>query len=84
MSDSLGEVRYALAGVTEQLGTAMQYAALARTRIVDAVTVLSGVGEQHNEPLVPAELHRAVEELERGLGLMTGGAEAVSHIEARL
>jgi hypothetical protein len=33
---------------------------------------------------VPPELLQAAEELERGLGLITGGANAVADIDARL
>jgi hypothetical protein len=80
----LGEVRAVLAGVAEQLGSAYQHAGIARARIADAVAVLDGLGEQHSEPLVPPELLQAAEELERGLGLITGGANAVSDIDARL
>jgi len=80
----LGEVRAVLAGVAEQLGSAYQQAGVARARIADAVAVLDGLGEQHSEPLVPVELLQAAEELERGLGLITGGASVVSDIDARL
>jgi hypothetical protein len=80
----LGEVRAVLAGVAEQLGSAYQQAGIARARIADAVAVLDGLGEQHSEPLVPAELRQAADELERGLGLITGGASAVADIDARL
>jgi hypothetical protein len=80
----LGEVRAVLAGVAEQLGSAYQQAGIARARIADAVSVLDGLGEQHSEPLVPAELRQAADELERGLELITGGASAVADIDARL
>lgn len=80
----LGEVRAVLAGVAEQIGTAYQHAGIARTRIADAVAVLSGLGEQHSEPLVPEELRRAADELERGLGLISTGAAVVADIDARL
>jgi hypothetical protein len=80
----LGEVRAVLAAVTEQLGSAYQQAGIARARIADAVAVLDGLGEQHSEPLVPAELRQAADELERGLELITGGASAVADIDARL
>jgi hypothetical protein len=83
MSD-LGEIRSVLAGVAEQLGSAYQHAGLARARIADAVAVLDGLGEQHSEPLVPAELRQAADELERGLGLISGGVSAVADIDARL
>jgi hypothetical protein len=84
VTDSLGEVRVVLAGVAEQIGSAYQYAGLARARIADAVAVLDGLGEQHSEPLVPLELRRAADELERVLGLISGGAGAVADIDARL
>ncbi|OLT06429.1 hypothetical protein BJF90_16690 [Pseudonocardia sp. CNS-004] len=80
----LGEIRAVLAGVAEQLGSAYEQAGIARARIADAVAVLDGLGEQHSEPLVPAELRQAEEELDRGLGLITGGASAVADIDARL
>jgi N-acetylglucosamine kinase-like BadF-type ATPase len=80
----LGEIRAALAGVAEQIGSAYEQAGLARARIADAVALLSGLGEQHSEPLVPDELRRAVDELERGLGLISTGAAVVADIDARL
>jgi hypothetical protein len=80
----LGEVRAVLAGVAEQLGSAYQHAGIARARIADAVAVLDGLGEQHSEPLLPPELVQAAEELERGLGLISGGVSAVADIDARL
>ena len=82
--NDLREIRLVLAGVAEQLGSAYQHAGVARARIADAVAVLHGLGEQHSEPLVPAELRQAAEELERGLGLISGGASAVADIDARL
>jgi hypothetical protein len=84
VTGDLGEIRVVLAGVSEQLGNAFQHAGLARTRIADAVAVLDGLGEQHSEPLVPGELHHAADELERGLGLISGGVAAVADIDARL
>jgi len=84
VTGDLGEIRLVLAGVTEQLGNAYQHAGLARARIADAVAVLDGLGEQHSEPLVPAELQHAAQELERGLGLISGGVSAVADIDARL
>jgi hypothetical protein len=80
----MAEIRLVLAGVAEQLGEAYQHAGLARARIADAVAVLAGLSEQHSEPLVPDELRRAADELERGLGLISGGASAVADIDARL
>ena len=84
MTESLGEIRTVLAGVTEQLGSAYQYAGRARAGIVDAMALLDDLGEGHPEPLVPAELRAAAAELERGLALISGGASAVADIDARL
>jgi hypothetical protein len=84
VNDSLGEVRFVLAGVADQIDSAQQYAGLARARIADAVEVLAGLGQQHSQPLVPDELRRAADELDRGLGLLRGGAAAIADIDARL
>ena len=73
-----------LAGVAAQLGSAYQQAGIARARIADAVAVLDGLGEQHSEPVLPPELVQAAEELDRGLGLISGGVSAVADIDARL
>lgn len=84
MTDSLADVRAVLAAVADQIGSADGHARLARARIADAVAVLTELGAQHSEPLVPVELRRADEELERGLGLIAGSAAAVADIGARL
>ncbi|MEJ3657700.1 hypothetical protein WEH80_32525 [Actinomycetes bacterium KLBMP 9759] len=84
MTDSLGEVRLALAGVAEQIGSAQQYAGLARARIADAVAVLTELDGQHSEKLLPDELRRAADELERGIALVSGCATAVADIDSRL
>ena len=84
MSESLGEIRSVLAGVAEQLGSAYQHAGLARARIADAVALLDDLARGHPEPLVPVELRKAADELERGLMLISGGASAVADIDARL
>lgn len=84
MTGSLGELRQELAGVAEQIGDAYRHAAAARARIADAVAVLTELGTQHSEPLVPAELYRADSELERSLSLINGGVTAVAELDARL
>lgn len=84
MSDSLGEIRTALAHVAEQLDTAYRHAGQARTGIGDAVAVLTALDEQHPEPLVPPQLRRAGVELDRGLTLIASGLTAVADIDARL
>lgn len=84
MNDSLGDVRAVLADIAAQIGSAYQHAGIARARLTDAVAVLTELGAQHSEPLVPAELRRADVELERGLRFISGGATAVADIDARL
>lgn len=84
MTDSLGELRAILADVRERLGEALGYAATARDRLSDAVGLLSDLDGQHSEPLVPAELRRAGDELDRGLRLISGGAAVITDIGARL
>jgi hypothetical protein len=80
----LGEIRMVLDGVAEQIRNAHQHVGVARERIGDAVAVLDGLGEQHSTPLLPPELVRAAEELERGLALIGGAGMAVADITARI
>jgi hypothetical protein len=80
----LGEIRIVLEGVAEQIRSAYQHVGVARERIGDAVAVLDGLGEQHSTPLLPPELVRAAEELERGLGFVGGAGAAVADISARI
>ncbi len=80
---ALEEVRQMLLGAAEEIGQARQYAGIARGRLADAVGVLTGLGE-HREPLVPPELRRAADELDRGLGLIGAGESRVADIAARL
>ncbi|MFC4944001.1 hypothetical protein [Pseudonocardia sp. GCM10023141] len=84
MSGSLGDVRGELAGVAEQISNAGQFAGLAAARIAAAVEVLAGLGEQHSEPVLPEELRRAADELDRCLGLINAGTLAVADLDARL
>ena len=84
MTGSVDDVRAGLAQVVEHLGSAGRYAATAGHLIDDAVAVLAQLSEQHPESLVPVELRRAVDELQRGIGLIQGGSVAVTDIEARL
>ena len=84
MTDSLGELRAALVGVGERLGEALGCAATARDRLSDALGLLTALDGQHAEPLVPPELRRAGDELDRGLRLISSGAAAVADIGTRL
>jgi hypothetical protein len=84
VTDSLGELRAVLAGVGERLGEALGYAATARDRLSDALGLLTALDRQHAEPLVPPELRRAGDELDRGLRLISSGAAAVADIGTRL
>lgn len=80
----LGEIRAMLDVVAEQLAGAQRYVGVARTRIDEAVGVLTELGERHAEPLPPPQLRRAAEELERGAGLIGAGSLLVADIGARL
>jgi hypothetical protein len=80
---TLEEVRAMLLGAVEEIEHARQYAAVASGRIADAVGVLAGLGE-HREPLVPTELKRAADELDRGLQLIGAGESTVADLAARL
>lgn len=84
MTDSVGEVRAALAEVGERLGEALGYADAARARLADALGVLAELDGQHAEPLVPPELRRAGDALDAGLRLISGSADVVAGIGARL
>lgn len=84
MTGSLDEVRATLYAVLELLTSAQQHAGVARTKIEDAVGMLSVLGEQHSEPLPPPQLVRASERLQDGLGLIGSGAQLVADIGARL
>ncbi|MDT7553101.1 MAG: hypothetical protein QOI16_1637 [Pseudonocardiales bacterium] len=80
---SLEEVRAMLLGAVDEIENARQYAAEASGRIADAVGLLAGLGE-HREPLVPPELKRAADELDRGLQLIGAGESTVADLAARL
>jgi hypothetical protein len=84
VTDSLGELRAVLTGVGERLGEALGYASTARDRLSDALGLLTALDGQHSEPLVPPELRRAGDELDRGLRLISSGAAAVADIGTRL
>lgn len=73
-----------LLGAVDHIGAARAHAGVAHGRISDAVGLLEGLGEQHSEPLVPPELRRAVDQLDRGLGLIGAGEDRVADIAARL
>jgi hypothetical protein len=84
VTGSLDEVRAGLLLVAERLAAADQFARRAGTLLDDALAELTRVSEQHSELLVPVQLRRARDELDRGLGLVNAGSMAVSDIEARL
>jgi hypothetical protein len=81
---SFDEVRAVLAGVVADVTGAQECAAQARARLDEALALLTELGTAHAEPLPPPALVRAVDELDRGLGLIAAGAEAVAGIGARL
>jgi hypothetical protein len=84
VTGSLDEVRAGLLLVAERLAAADQFARRAGTLLDDALAELTRVSEKHSESLVPVQLRRARDELDRGLGLVNAGSMAVSDIEARL
>ncbi len=84
MTDSLGELRAVLAGVGERLGEALRLCRDRPRPLSDALGLLTALDGQHSEPLVPPELRRAGDELDRGLRLISSGAAAVADIGARL
>lgn len=84
MTGSLGEIRAALDEVSERLRAAYQCAGAADRRLAEAVALLTELGRSYQDGLVPPELMRATEELSRGLGLISGGADAVAAVETRL
>lgn len=81
---SLGEVRAGLVEVSERLHTAYRCARTAQQRLAEAVALLTELDRVHHDNLVPPALLSADQELTRGLGLISGGAESVASIEARL
>lgn len=84
MTGSLDEVRATLYAVLDLLTSAQQHAGTARTKIDDAVGVLSVLGERHSEPLPPPELVRAADRLRDTVGVIGSGAQLVADIGARL
>ena len=65
-------------------GRGRQFARRAGGLLDDALAELTRLSEQHSESLVPAELRRARDELDRGLELVNAGSVAVADVEARL
>jgi len=84
MTDSLGEVRARLAEIAENVGRAREHVDVAGARITDAIGVLKGLSEQHEESLVPRELLKASDEISRCSGLINGSAQKLSDIQARM
>lgn len=84
MTGSIGEVRAALEEVSEQLRTAYRCGRDAKEQLAEAIAVLTELERSHHEQVVPAELLRADQELTRGLGLISGGADSVAAFDALL
>ncbi len=84
MTESVADVRAALAAVSESLGSADQHARFARDRIEEAVALLTDLDGEHSESLVPPQLLRAGEVLDHGLAAISGGRDAVAGLDARL
>ena len=73
-----------LVEVAERLGEALGHAGDRPASGSPTRSACSATSTEHSEPLVPPELRRAGDELERGLHLISGGAAAVADIGARL
>lgn len=84
MSASIAEVRAQLAEVSEQLRTAYRCTWDAKARLTEAIAALTELDRSHHDKLVPAELLRAEQELTRTLGLISGGADSVAALDARI
>jgi hypothetical protein len=84
VTESLGEIRAALEEVSACLHSAYRSAQSAEQRLTEAVALLTELDQTHHDALVPPELPKAEQELTRGLGLISGGADSVAAIEARL
>jgi hypothetical protein len=82
--DSVEQIRAALAEVSDWLQTAYRCARSAEQQLAEAVALLTELDRSHHEQLVPPELLRADQELTRSLGLISGGADSVVAIDARL
>lgn len=82
--DSVEQLRASLTEVSEWLLTAYRCARSAEQRLAEAVALLTELDRSHHEQLVPPELLRADQELTRSLGLISGGADSVAAIDARL
>jgi len=81
---SLEEVRAGLSEVSERLRAAYGCAVTAQQRLAEALALLTELDRAHHDVLVPTQLRRADQELERTLGMIMSGAESVTAIEARL
>ena len=84
MTESIAEVRAALAAVSESLGSADHHARVARARLSRRRSQCCHLDREHPESLVPPELHRASEQLDHGLAAIDGGRDAVTDLNARL
>jgi hypothetical protein len=82
--DSVEQIRATLAEVSDSLLTAYRYASSAKQQLAEAVTLLTELDRSYHEQLVPPELLRADQELTRGLGLISGGADSIAAIDARI
>jgi hypothetical protein len=82
--DSIQQLRAALVEVSERLQTAYRCASSAEQALAEALAVLTRLSRSHHEQLVPSDLLGAHQELTRGLGLISGGADSVAAVDARL
>ena len=81
-NESLGALQQAHASLEQAQGELMRVTE--GSGQADAIAVLKGRSEQHEESLVPRELLKASDETSRCSGLITGSAQILSDIQARL
>ncbi|SDN39137.1 hypothetical protein [Allokutzneria albata] len=81
---SVAELRAAFEVVCQHLGAAVHHARAAADRLAEAAEEFADLSTGHQRSLVPPELARAEELLERLLGRLAEGTEAVGGFAAAL
>ncbi|MCP3800166.1 hypothetical protein NLX83_12945 [Allokutzneria sp. A3M-2-11 16] len=81
---SVAELRAAFEVVRQHLGAAGHHARVAAEKLAEATEEFTDVSSGHQRSLLPPELARAEELLERLLGALAEGAEAVDGFASAL
>ncbi|GAA3992963.1 hypothetical protein GCM10022247_10260 [Allokutzneria multivorans] len=74
---SVAELRAAFEVAHQHLGAAVHHARTASDRLSEAAEEFADLSRDHQRSLVPPELARAEELLERLVGTLSEGAEAI-------